>query len=448
VSGAADARRLAFDVIERVEGGAFCDVLVGETLTRHDLPTREAALFTRLVYGTITWQGRLDWTIAGLARRPLAEIDPPVRAALRLALFQLVMLERVPPHAAVHTAVEIAKARAGGAAARFANAVLRAALRAGGELPPPAAEEGLARALAVRWSHPEWLVARWLDELGAERVPALLAANNEPAPTVLRIDLRRSSRADAIAELAERGVTARPGELSPAAVVVESGARAALDLPWAMPQGEASQLVAAMVAPEPGDRIADVCAAPGGKAGAIAEALPRDASGWIAAADRSRPGMRRVRALAAPEAGRRIAPLRADAARPPFPPASFDAVLLDAPCSGLGTLRAHPEIRWRRSAEDVARLAELQSRILRTAAALVRAGGSLVYATCTMLAAENEGVIDPFVAEHPGWTRTDARTVLPPSAAAVVDDRGALRTAPDHFALDGFYAVRLRRSEG
>src|SRR5581483_2793218 len=149
---------------------------------------------------------------------------------------------------AVHTAVEIAKARAGGAAARFANAVLRAALRAGGELPPPAAEEGLARALAVRWSHPEWLVARWLDELGAERVPALLAANNEPAPTVLRIDLRRSSRADAIAELAERGVTARPGELSPAAVVVESGARAALDLPWAMPQGEASQLVAAMVA--------------------------------------------------------------------------------------------------------------------------------------------------------------------------------------------------------
>jgi 16S rRNA (cytosine967-C5)-methyltransferase len=440
---AADPRRLAFEVLERVAAGAFCDVLVGDTLARRRLEPRDAALFTRLVYGTVTWQGRLDWTIAGLARRPVEQLDGAVRTALRLGLFQLLHLDRVPAHAAVDTSVELAKRAAGAGAARFVNAVLRAAAREG-ERALPSPREDAVHALAVRWSHPSWLVARWLEELGPERTASLCAANDEPAPTALRVDLRRRSRDEAIAELGRAGAVARPGRFAATAVVLAAGAPAALELPWAMPQGEASQLVAALVGAAAGERIADVCAAPGGKAAAMAESLaPGD--GLVVASDCSRAGMRRVRALAAGEPPRAIAPLRADATAPPFAAGTFDAVLLDAPCSGLGTLRSHPEIRWRRTPEQVSALAARQRRMLAAAARLVRPGGRLVYSTCTLLREENEEVVGPFLAAHPAWSRTDAREVLPPAAAELVDAEGALRTAPDRGALDGFFAVRLTR---
>jgi 16S rRNA (cytosine967-C5)-methyltransferase len=455
-----DPRQLAFEVLERVEDGAYLDALVGQTLARHVLPERDAALFTRLVYGTLTWKGRLDWTIAGLARRPLARIDAPLRSALRLGLFQITRLDRVPPHAAVHTSVEIAKRAHGRAGASFVNALLRAALRAGGELPLPRVEDEPVRALAVRWSHPEWLVERWLSELGPERTPELLAANDEPAPTVLRIDLRSYTRASAIAELGARGIVAHPTAFSRAGVVIDHGAGAALDLPWAMPQGEASQLVAEMVAPAAGERVADLCAAPGGKTAALAEALQLrlpalsppgqpgtpGTPGTIVAMDRSRSGMRRVNLLATGAQPRAVTTARADATFPPFADASFDAVLLDAPCSGLGTMRSHPEIRWRRSPAEVSALAATQRRLLSAAADLVRPGGRLVYATCTLLAEENDDVISAFLAERPAWRVEGPRGLLEPQAGVLIDTDGALRTAPDRGDLDGFFAVRLRRA--
>ncbi|MFM7141836.1 MAG: transcription antitermination factor NusB, partial [Alphaproteobacteria bacterium] len=196
-----DARSRAAAVLERVARGAFCDALVGETLARADMDPREAALFVRLAYGTIAWQRRLDWTLESLSRRPLDRLDPAVRAALRLGLFQLTRLDRVPAHAAVDASVEIAKAGAGAGGASFANAVLRAAARDGERAMPPESE-GLGRALSVRWSHPEWLVERWLDELGRERAERLLEADGEDAPTVLRVDLRRRTRGQVIDELA------------------------------------------------------------------------------------------------------------------------------------------------------------------------------------------------------------------------------------------------------
>ena len=434
-----DARAAALDVLVRVEGGAFADVLVGEKLSGTPFEPREAALFTRLVYGTESWRGRLDWTLAGLARQPLSELAPPVRAALRLGLFQLLLLDRVPAHAAVDTTVALVKQSAGAGPASFANAVLRSFQRRG-ERPFPNFAQSPDASLAVQWSHPEWLVRMWRDELGDERALAILAADGEPAPTVLRIDPAVASRDAVLERLAGHGVSAHATTYAPHGVVLDTPLARVAREPGLALQGEASQQVVDVLDPRPGERVLDLCAAPGGKTGAIAERL---ATGSVVAADRSRAGMRRVAALAAARAGR-ILPLVADACAPALA-ATFDAVLVDAPCSGLGTLRAHPEIRWRRTPEDLVRLAARQREMLAGAAALVRPGGRLVYATCTIAKLENESVIDDFLAAYPGWRTADARRFLPPAAAELVDGRGALRTAPDRGGLDGFYAIRLER---
>lgn len=435
-----DPRSLALDVLLRVERGAFCDVLVGETLARQGLDAREAGLFTRLVYGTETWRGRIDWTLAALVRRPLEALDAPVRTTLRLGLFQLLLLDRVPPHAAIDTSVELVKQRSGVAASKLVNAVLRTFQRRGERTFPDPAREPDAH-LAVRYSHPEWLVRLWRREVGDDRLAALLAADDEPAPTVVRVDPTLLSREQALAELARRGVTARAATWARCGVIVEGPIAAVAEVSGLTLQGEASQLVADLVAAGPGERVLDLCAAPGGKAGALAE---RIGTGRVFAADRSRAGVRRIAALGARWPGR-IAPFVCDATAPPLAAPGFDAVLVDAPCSGLGTLRAHPEIRWRRSPEDLQQLAGRQARILAAAAGLVHRGGRLVYATCTIAAAENEAVVDGFLAEHPGFRAVDARPYLPGATAPLVDARGALRTAPDRGGLDGFYAIRLER---
>ncbi len=430
------AREAAHEVLLRVEDGAYLDALLGLAVGGLRDP-RDAALLTRLTYGVATWQARLDWTLAPLARRELDSLDAAVRIALRLGLFQILFLDRVPNHAAVDTSVEIAKRTSPGGA-RVVNAILRRALREGERAAPSAEEAGLAAHLAIRWSHPEWLVQRWLEERGDERTAALLAANNEPGPSAFRVDLRQISREEAIASLRSRDVTAQASPYAPTAIVVEGPVSAVSDLPWLDAQGVASQIVAHMVAPGPGERILDLCAAPGGKASAMAEAFE---DSLIVASDRARGGIKRAGARRTTRP--RLVVLRADGTRPPFGTGTFDAGLVDAPCSGLGTLRAHPELRWRREPADVTRLAALQRRLLDAAAPLVRDGGRLVYATCTLLAEENEKAVSEFLAQHPAWRREDPRQRLG-TAACFVEDDLAMKTSPDRDALDGFFAVTLR----
>jgi 16S rRNA (cytosine967-C5)-methyltransferase len=435
-----DPRELALAILVRTEGGAFLDALLGRDLARAELDERSAALLARLAYGVEAWRGRLDWTLASLAGRDLGSLDPEVRAALRIGWFQILLLDRVPPHAAVDTSVEMAKVHRGVGAARLVNAVLRRALRQG-ERAFPSLEREPARSLAVRWSHPEWLVERWIAAFGEERAASLLEANNQPAPNVVRVNRRLLSRDEALADLLSRGVPARAGGWTADAIVVEAPLRRIAAVPWASSQGEASQLVASLVDAHPGERIADVCAAPGGKAEALAERMEQ---GLVLAADVSARSLARLRAGLAAPGHQCIVPVRVDATQPAIRAESMDAVLLDAPCSGLGTLRAHPEIRWRRQPDDIARLAVLQRKMLAASARLVRPGGRLVYATCTLMAEENEGVIDELLAGGE-WTQEDARPSLPSSAAQLVDQRGALRTSPDRGGLDGFYAAILRR---
>jgi len=441
-------RGLAHEVLVRVETEeAFADVLLAHRLESTRMSAADRALVTRLVYDTLAWQGRLDHHLSQLVRRPLASLDPTVRAALRLGLCQLTILERVPAHAAVDTSVRLARRGGGPGAAGLVNAVLRRAAREGAGshvLPDPDADP--IERLAVELSHPGWLAALWARELGVDEARALMAANNQHGRTTLRANLARTSVADLVHELTELRIEARPGRFAPAAIDVAHGAGtlhglAAFDDGRFAFQGEASQLVAALVAAPDGARVLDACAAPGGKSCALAAASP------VVALDPHVAGVRRV---AAEAARLRLSELRvavADARRPPFA-GGFDAALVDAPCSGLGTLRRHPELRWRRRAADVERLATLQQELLAGAAPLVRPGGALVYAVCTLTERETTGVVAKFLAAEPGFRVVDARPFLPVAAAELVTADGALRTLPHRHDLDGFFAVRLERAAG
>jgi 16S rRNA (cytosine967-C5)-methyltransferase len=433
-------RELALDALLRVEEGAYLDARVGETLAHNALAPRDAALFTRLAYGVVAWQARLDWSLAAWVDRGLAALDPPVRAALRLGLYQLHALDRVPPHAAVDATVRAARRAAGRGAAGLVNAVLRRASREGERPLPPRGDDPATR-LAIEWSHPPWLVRRWLAELGEDRTVRRLAADNEAAPTVLRVDLGSITRDEAVARLRAAGLAASPSRYARTGVELGAPLSALGDTasPLLTPQGEASQLVVELLAPSPGERLLDACAAPGGKAMAIAERLA--GGGGVIAADRSLAGVRRIRTRARGRPGPAVAV--ADGTAPPWRERTFDGALVDAPCSGLGTLRSHPEIRWRRQPEDLARSASLQSALLARTAACVRRGGRLVYSTCTLTAEENEGVVTGFLRDHPEWRCSDARAHLADEAARLIDATGALHTAPETDGLDGFYAVRL-----
>ena len=440
-----EPRRLAWRVLNAVEDGAFADAALGTTLRGAHLEPRDRGLATQLVYGTLAWQGLLDHILTHLGREP-RRLDAEVRTLLRLALFQLVKLDRVPAFAAVDTAVELAKTIKGGAPSGLVNALLRRFLREGQPLAlPPEADR--ARYLAVATSHPQWLVERWLAELGADEAMALLASDNQPAPTTLRVLSSRVPRTTVLAGLADVQVAARPTRYAADGIVLESAADP-IALPgwregWFTVQGETSQLVAAMLGVAPGARVLDACAAPGGKA--LIAAGAAGATGLVVAVDQHRAGLTRLGEEAA-RLGLRVVRVRADARRLPLAEsARFDAVLVDAPCSGLGTLRQHPEIRWRRQPADVAALAALQARVLAAAAAHVRPGGALLYATCTIARDENDAVVDDFLAAHADFAPDDPRPLLPVAAHELIDARGVLRTFPHRHGLDGFFAVRMTR---
>jgi 16S rRNA (cytosine967-C5)-methyltransferase len=440
------ARSVAHEILIRVETtGAFADVLLGDRLAAGVLGPEDTRLCTQLVYGTLAWQGRLDHHLTTLFRRPLARLDPPVLSALRLGLYQLLFLERVPAYAAIDTSVSLV-ARQGPGVRGLVNAMLRKAAAGPHTLSlPPAADR--IRRLAVEWSHPEWMVARWAEVYEPGELVALLRANNDPPPTTLRVNPQRTSRDEVIAELEGQGVPAQPGTWATSAVVIARGgagvlAATALAGGRVSFQSEASQLVVDLLDPQAGMRVLDCCAAPGGKSTALAERLA--GTGLVLALDPRRAGLGRLHT----ECGRLgLTGVWAAVADARFPPtrATFDAVLVDAPCSGLGTLRRHPEVRWRRRPEDIPRLAALQRAILDQVSPLVRPGGTLVYAVCTLTAEESEGVIRDFVATHPTFGVEPADRVLPGSARELTDSAGFLRTLPSRHGLDGFFAARLAR---
>lgn len=449
------ARGLAFDVLRRVEERrAYADAVLGSRLARARLSPADQALATRLVYGTLAWQGRLDWHLGQLCTTPPARLEPWLRMILRLGLYQIMFLDRVPAYAAVDTSVELARGFRRGAATGLVNATLRRAAADPAALALAVDPTDPVGAQAIRWSHPRWLVARWHEERDANAVEALLRADQEPAPTVLRVNTVRTDRATLIDTLARAGFSdAHPTKYSPVGIDLGaplSEASAAIPPGWVTSQSEASQLVAYLVAPQPGERILDACAAPGGKTTHLAALMQN--RGRVVAVDLSEPGLAHVRERAQALGITIICTRHLDARelrhrhRDPQTgeDLSFDRVLIDAPCSGLGTLRAHPELRWRLGPDDLRTLAQLQSEILEAVEPLCSRGGVLVYATCTISRLENEDILQQFLSAHPDFSLDDPASDLPEAVRPLVAG-GILRTSPDRDGLDGFFAVRLRR---
>ncbi len=443
-----DARALAWEILRRVEAeGAYADVLLGHHLNDSGLSARDQALVTRLVYGTLAWQGYLDHIGAAFCTRPLQALDAPIRILLRLALFQTCVLTRVPDFAAVNTAVQLAKRFHGGAASGLVNAVLRRATAEWQQVAFPSLDDDTVGHLATRLSHPRWLVERWLARYGLAETEALLRANNEPAPTVLRVNRSKAEPAQVLARLRNAGCAAEPTAYSPVGIRIEHAGTperlAGYSDGLFSVQGEASQLVGFLAAPHPGDRVLDACAAPGGKTTHLAELM--DNRGELVALDPNPRGIDRVDRMVR-RLGLSIVRTSVSDATTWRPSGDgFDCVLVDAPCSGLGTLRQHPEVKWRRTPEDVTALATLQRELVLHLADWVRPGGALVYATCTLSSEENEDVLAALLRARPDLAVDDPHPLLPETASVLVDPDGVLRTFPHRHGLDGFFAVRLKR---
>jgi 16S rRNA (cytosine967-C5)-methyltransferase len=444
VSAVAPARTLAARVLERVEtDDAWADLALDAELRRGPLAARDVGLATEIVYGTLRWQRYLDWILAPHSRRRLETLDPRVRVALRMTAYQLVFLERVPSFAAVNDAVTLARGRKPWLA-EYTNAVLRSFARRGAREREPALPRDPVDALATRCSFPTWLAARWVERYGAVDAEALMRALNERPPVTLRANTLRVTRDALAARLeAEDNVATRPTPHAPEGLVAaragEPGAWRAFADGACVAQDEASMLVARLLEPGPGDTVADVCAAPGTKTTHLAQLMEN--RGRILAMDPQPVRLARVKD-AAERLGISIVETVAGTAQEAALARreTCEAVLVDAPCSNLGVLRRNPEVKWRRRAEDVAGVAARQTEILSAAATMLKPGGRLVYATCSLEPEENEGVIGEFLARRPDFR------VEPPASFPLALDAGVLRLRPDRLGTDGFTAVRLRRA--
>lgn len=451
----APARAAAFQTLRTVETGRVdLGTALARARTRLADP-RDRALCGEIVTGTLRARGAVDYQIARVAGRPLAKLDPEVLTALRMALYQILYLARVPESAVVNDAVALVRKAGKTSATGFVNGVLRRLARERAALPwpprpeAPATPTGRAAAveyLAISGSHPAWLVERWIDRHGFETAEAWVRFNNATPALSLRANTLRTTREALARELEAAGVRTRPSEFAPHGLIVEEGQPLATPLAGTgvfFVQDEASQLVPELLQVDPVARVLDACAAPGGKTVAIAGALgPR---GLVVAADVR---ARRVALLASTlkTAGvpARVVRMTAEGAWP-FQP-RFTHVLVDAPCSGLGTVRRDPDVRWRRQPEDLPRFAKAQHRLLAQAATVVRPGGRLVYSTCSSEPEENDAVVAGFLATHPQYRLRPLQTLpgLSPAIAALSDEAGCLRTDPARHGLEAFFAAVLQ----
>ncbi|HEY8304993.1 MAG TPA: 16S rRNA (cytosine(967)-C(5))-methyltransferase RsmB [Solirubrobacteraceae bacterium] len=438
----AEARICAYAVIRRVfERAAYADrALQSEAAS---LDARDRALAMRLCFGAIQRRGTLDYLIEGLARRPAERLDAPLLAALRLGLYELLYTSGAPDRAVVADAVELAKLHGRRGAHGLVNAVLRRAAREGREKLLGDLREDTPEHAAVAHSHPEWIARLWWDELGGRDAKALLAADNEPGEFALRVNTLVADPGEIARTL---GAPLHTDPELPEALVLDGPFDLRSCDAWRsgalIAQSRAAMLVARALGPEPGERVLDLCAAPGGKSTHLAALMGGE--GEVLAVERNP-----VRAAALQETARRLhaGSVRvqlADAASPRPEGAAFDRVLVDPPCSGLGTLQSRPDLRWRVTPEHVREMAAIQESILSAGAAALRPGGVLVYSTCTISPAENERQVERFLDRNSDFALDDlthGQTIHAHPRASKL-----LLTMPHRERTAGFFLARMRRA--
>jgi 16S rRNA (cytosine967-C5)-methyltransferase len=432
-----EARGAAADVLADLRAGELLDSTFDRRTAR--LEARDRRWTRELVYGMLRRRSWLDALLDDRVRGGLAKLDPDLIDLLRLGSYQLLAMGSVPPYAAIGQTVELTKRRHGLGASKLANAVLRRLDRERDHL-VVATPEDPVEALALELSHPRWLVARWIARWGEEETRRLLAANNQEAPLIARPYHVVREQLEAMLEGA--GVSVGEVPLVPDSLALTSGVGALTEL-GAFKQGlfhlqdPASTLVTRYAAVPAGSRVADLCAAPGGKTLELARA-----AGVVFAGDASFARLGRVRENVRRLDAAIVVPWVGDARFPAVQ--NVDAVLVDVPCTGTGTFRRHPDARWRLRVSDLAVLAAVQRSILRAAAGAVRPGGLLIYSTCSLETEENDAQVESFLSDSPEW-----RLEPPPEGAvpAAVLDAGRLRVLPQRHGTDGAFAARLRRAE-
>ncbi|HQE83997.1 MAG TPA: 16S rRNA (cytosine(967)-C(5))-methyltransferase RsmB [Candidatus Hydrogenedentes bacterium] len=432
-------RNAAIDVLLRVfEQGVFLDVSLDRTLRRKELHERGRRFLTHLVYGTVRHRILCDYVLRGILRQPLEELPAPIRALLRMGIFQSLFCSQVTPPALVHTSVDLARKRGHAGLARLTNAVLRRAPHELSEVTFP--EEPLER-LHIQYSMPEWLVKRWLDDLGPNETEALCRALTEEAPISARVNTLQINTDSLLKALQKGDIRAEKRTVVPeeitffrAPALARSKRFQAGDFTV---QDPASMLPAHLLEPQPGERILDMCAAPGNKTthiAALAEGRAR-----LTACDIRLGRIRQIRENMTRLNAPGVHLVAADGRNAPFV-GRFDRVLVDAPCSGLGTLRRHPDLKYRLSEADIRELALLQQQLLRSAIVLCENQGVIVYSVCTSTPEETEHVVAAVLATEP-VTLEDG----PIWMSAWRKSKGTYRTNPVQDGLDGFFLTRLRK---
>ncbi len=435
--------------------GPFLDELLAAVLAKAPgLASRDQALCWELVTGVMRWRQRLDYVIGRVATTALPRLHPVVVDILRLTAYQLLLLERIPSHAAVAEAVNLAKARRlPPALVGFVNAVGRRLAAVGAQIALPDPQVNPIQGLAVGASLPDWLAAHWLQELGPAQAWRRGEAVNTKPPLTLRVNTSRTTPGQLQAILSQEGVAASPCRFSPVGLTLGELPGSPFALPsyrqglWLL-QDEAAQLVTLLLSARPGEAILEIGAGRGGKTTHLAQLL--GGTGLLVALDHHRSRLQDLRGQLQRLQLTGVSILQADASQPlPLDHLrSFDRILIDAPCSGLGVLRRHPELKWRRQLEDIGRFAALQLQLLAQASRHLRPGGLLLYITCTTTCEENESVVQEFLATHPDFALRRRAEYPESPAQTFLDENGYFRTSPEEHGMDGFFAAGLQRLSG
>lgn len=441
VSDLSAARLAAYEALLKISNGALSSNTLAESESQ--LSSVDKALTHELVMGVLRWQLQLDRCIEHYSTRSIRKLDPAVVLALRLGLYQLRFLSRIPHSAAVNESVKLVGRAKLRSAQSFVNAILRRATREP-EYDPIAEIENQTERLAVRTSHPEWLVHQWIDAFGEERAGAIAESNNFPSAVSFRVVHAKAVDADILSELENAGGVIQASLLTPGAWSVREATSTLQKLASSGEiylQDEASQLVPHILGPKAGETILDVCAAPGGKTTLLAD-LTNDQS-MIIACDVSDRRLQTIVRTAQTQKLTGITVMRVNAEQSlPFADGTFDRVLVDAPCTGTGTLRSNPELRWRLQEADIGRLSRIQESILGNAARVLKSGGRLLYSTCSLETEENESVVKRFLEENPNFE---------PLALDIAKDRqtstGIARIWPQDNNTDGFFAALMKKRQ-
>jgi len=471
-SGTKDARKAAFNVLNRVFGAdAYADIVLEREA--RGLKPIDRTLCTELVYGVLRWRQRLDWMIDAFSTIKTRKLETKVLNALRLGLYQTLFLTKIPASAAVNESVKLVKGL-GMKRAGFVNAVLRKASSSGSGagVKFPDFEKDPVGHISIFYSHPRWMVKRWVERYGAAEALDICRTDNTAPPRTLRVNTLLCTRPALLSELREAGFEARETRYSPWGIVITGGGF----LPPADKkfyiQDEASQLVPLLLGPGPGESVLDACAAPGGKSTQMAAMMEN--SGVIYAVDKHMERLKRVKGAAGRLGAGIIKTIHVDAGEPGFLCESagpgrpedetvgmvyagpgkpgflkgegekeFDAILVDAPCSGLGVLRRSPDIKIRRMEKDIRDLSERQKRLLDNISGYLKKGGRIVYSVCTLEPEETDGAVEWFLARHGEFSLEGADSFFTGGLKGLVDKDGFLRTLPHRHGTDGFFAARL-----